>query len=94
MRLKAFFIAVATASSLLLGTSVADAKPSGGCPPPFLGPLTFAEIIEAWPPPPDLPDPEGVLAGYDGNGDGLLCAMEPPPQAGFPINVIDNTART
>ncbi len=94
MRLKALFIAVVTASSLLLGTTVAHAKkPAAGCPPSFQGPLTFAELIATWPPPPDLPDPEGVLAGYDGNGDGLLCVMELPPHGSGPINVIDNTAR-
>jgi hypothetical protein len=95
MRLKALFIAVVTASSLLLGTGVADAKkPARGCPPAFFGPVTFAELIERWPPPPELPDPEGVLAGFDNNGDGLLCVMELPDNGSGPINVIDNTART
>jgi hypothetical protein len=96
MKLKSFFIAAATIATVIAGMTTADAKPSRGCPPPFEGPLTFAQLIENWPPPPDLPDPEGVLAGYDGNGDRLLCVMELPTQSngGGPINVIDNIART
>ena len=65
--------------------------PIGGCPPAFHGPHTFAEIIENWPPPPELPDPEGVLAGYDSNGDGSLCVL--PLPGGTNINVIDNVAQ-
>ena len=64
--------------------------PTRGCPPPFVGPLTFAEIIQMFPPPPDLPDPEGVLASFDLNGDGRLCVQALPP--GEDINVIDNIA--
>jgi hypothetical protein len=64
--------------------------PTGGCPPAFDGPLTFAEIIQMFPPPPDLPDPEGVLASFDLNGDGSLCVRPLPP--GEDINVIDNIA--
>jgi hypothetical protein len=57
--------------------------------------VSFEELIERWPPPPDLPDPEGVLASYDLNGDGQLCVMESVPQNPVsPINVIDNHAAT
>jgi hypothetical protein len=69
---------------------------AAGCPPAFQGPLTFAEIMDRWPPPPDLPDPEGVLVGFDINDDRMLCVME-TPEAGMvpaPINVIDNFAAT
>jgi hypothetical protein len=52
--------------------------------------------MDRWPPPPDLPDPEGVLVGFDINDDRMLCVME-TPEAGMvpaPINVIDNFAAT
>jgi hypothetical protein len=96
MKLKLLVVAVATIATVLAGVTPAGAKPSRGCPPPFAGPLTFAQIIERWPPPPDFPDPEGVLAGYDGNGDRLLCVIELSTQSdgGKPINVIDNIAKT
>ena len=70
--------------------------PVSGCPPVFQGPLTFEQIIDMWPPPPDLPDPEGVLAGFDLNDDRLLCVMESPhgPTPTGPINIIDNIAAT
>jgi hypothetical protein len=64
--------------------------PTRDCPPAFVGPLTFAEIIQMFPPPPDLPDPEGVLASFDLNGDASLCVRPLPP--GEDINVIDNIA--
>jgi hypothetical protein len=70
--------------------------PIGGCPPVFQGPLTFEQISDMWPPPPDLPDPEGVLAAFDLNDDRLLCVMESPhglTPVG-PINIIDNVAST
>jgi len=70
------------------------AAPKADCPPVFLGPLTFAEIIERWPPPPDLPDPLGVLNAYDKNDDDMLCVMETVDAAPSPINVIDNVAAT
>jgi hypothetical protein len=87
MRLVAIVIMVGAS----LGTAVGPAgakQPTRGCSPAFLGPLTFAEIIEAFPPPPDFPDPEGALASFDSNGDGTLCVRPLPP--GSDINVIDN----
>jgi hypothetical protein len=88
----------AIASSLIVSlVPVAHAvDPRAGCPPAFQGPLTFAQIIEMWPPPPGFPDPEGALAAYDMNADGMLCVMESPhgPTPAGPINVIDNVAAT
>ncbi len=96
MRAKLFAVAVAASSILAVSVPAAHASsPSGGCPPAFQGPMTFAELIAKYPPPPDLPDPEGVLAGYDRNGDELLCVQEVPQQNPMgPINVIDNTTAT
>ncbi len=98
MSSKRLFLVAAIASSVVVGSvPVAHAAgPSAGCPPAFQGPLTFAEIMDRWPPPPDLPDPEGVLVGFDINDDRMLCVME-TPEAGMvpaPINVIDNFAAT
>ena len=92
--MKARLLAVLALVSLPLGFSVAPASaspPIGTCPPAFRGPLTFAEIIHDFPPPPGFPDPEGALAGYDMNGDGSLCVL--PLPGGTNINVIDNVAR-
>jgi hypothetical protein len=89
MRLLAITILVGAS----LGTAVVPAgasQPTRGCPPAFLGPLTFAKIIEAFPPPPDFPDPEGALASFDSNGDGMLCVRGLPP--GSDINVVDNVS--
>jgi hypothetical protein len=57
----------------------------------FVGPLTIAEVITAFPPPPGFPDPEGAIEAYDSNGDGTVCVMPLPAES---INVIDNVART
>jgi hypothetical protein len=97
MKTKAAFLLFTTASLFAGPITTADAvKPSAGCPPPFEGPLTFEQLIERWPPPPELPDPDAVLSGFDRNGDKLLCVQEAPTQGNppAPINVIDNTART
>jgi hypothetical protein len=91
------FVIAAAISSVVAASSPAHAAgPVAGCPPAFEGPLTFAQIIDRWPPPPDFPDPEGALASYDKNGDERLCVMEPPhgPTPAGPINVIDNVAAT
>ncbi len=42
-----------------------------------------------FPPPPEVTDPEGVIASFDGNGDGTVCVM---PFKNGKINVIDNVA--
>jgi hypothetical protein len=95
MRLmRLLFGAVGAAMVVIPATPVHAAGPAGGCPPAFIGPVTFEELKDRWPPPPDLPDPDAVLASYDKNGDGLLCVREAPAQAPSPINVIDNRAAT
>ena len=96
MKARSVFLPLATLSLLAGVISPAHAvKPSAGCPTSFEGPLTFRELIKRWPPPPDLEDPEVALAGYDVNGDKLLCVMEAPTQGKTPapINVIDNVAK-
>jgi hypothetical protein len=96
MNPKRLFLVAAIASSIVVwSVPLAHAAgPSAGCPPAFQGPFTFEQIIKKYPPPPDLPDPEGVLAGFDHNGDELLCVQEVPEAAPAPINTIDNTAAT
>jgi hypothetical protein len=89
MRLVASLIMVVASLGIAVGPAGAS-QPTRGCPPAFQGPLTFAAIIEAFPPPPDFPDPEGALASFDSNGDGKLCVRGLPP--GEDINVIDNVA--
>jgi hypothetical protein len=94
--MKARSLAVVVLVSLPLSLSVLPAgarPPIGNCPPAFQGPLTFQELIERWPPPPDLPDPIGVLNSFDKNDDDMLCVMEAVDAAPSPINVIDNSAR-
>ena len=71
-------------------TQAGAIPPTRDCPPAFVGPLSFAEIIQRFPPPPDFPDPEGALASFDSNGDRKLCVRALPP--GEDINVIDNVA--
>jgi hypothetical protein len=91
MRTRLLAVAILVLVSLGMLVVPAGAKqPTRGCPPPFRGPLTIAEVITAFPPPPGFPDPEGALEAFDSNGDGTLCVM--PLPAGS-INVIDNVAR-
>ena len=74
-----------------MGIRVAGAKPPiGNCPSAFDGPLTFEQIIAAYPPPPGTPDPVALLAGFDKNGDRSLFVLDVPGDA---VNVIDNVAR-
>jgi hypothetical protein len=74
----------------LIASPAGAAKPTRGCPPSFIGPLTFEAIIAMFPPPPDFPDPEGALARFDLNADRQLCVL--PLPGGVDINVIDNVA--
>jgi hypothetical protein len=87
-RLVAVMIMVVASLGIAIGPAGAS-QPTRGCPPAFQGPLTFAEIIVAFPPPPGFPDPEGALASLDSNGDGTLCVRGLP---GDEINAIDNVA--
>jgi hypothetical protein len=74
----------------LIASPAGAAQPIRGCPPSFVGPLTFEAIIAMFPPPPGFPDPEGALARYDLNADRQLCVR--PLPGGVDINVIDNVA--
>lgn len=70
--------------------AAATAKPQvGGCGTGFGEPMTIAEVIEAFPPPPGFPDPEGALKAFDANGDDLLCAKGQPQGH---VIVVDNRA--
>ena len=96
MRVRNLVVTAGVLSLIIVSPAPARAAgPYHGCPPAFIGPVSFEELIERWPPPPDLPDPEGVLASYDHNGDRQLCVMESVPQNPVsPIDVIDNRAAT
>jgi len=85
-------LAVAVLALVSVGTLVAPAgakTPMRGCPTAFIGPLTIKEVLKAFPPPPNLPDPESAIAAFDSNGDGTVCVL---PLPNGPINVIDNVS--
>jgi hypothetical protein len=88
MRLLAVMIMAIASLGITVGPAGAS-QPTRGCPPAFVGPLTIAEVIQMFPPPPGFPDPEGALASFDSNGDGSLCVRALPADE---INVIDNIA--
>jgi hypothetical protein len=91
MKLRRLSLALVMTSTLGLAVTPAQAaRPTGGCPPAFLGPLDFATIITLFPPPPDFPNPEEALAAFDANGDQRLCVRGLPNGN---INVIDNVIR-
>ena len=91
MKRKRLFTVALSASALVLVAAPAGAKPPiGSCPPAFQGPFTAPQVIEMWPPPPEVTDPAGAILSYDKNGDGRVCVL--PLPAG-PINVIDNAAK-
>jgi hypothetical protein len=90
--MKTRLLSVAMLALVSLGTWIAPAAaktPTGNCPPPYTGPLTPKEVVEEFPPPPDLPDPEGAIASFDSNHDGTVCVL---PLPNGPINVIDNVS--
>jgi hypothetical protein len=88
---RAFAALMMTFLVLGMGVRAAGATPPiGNCPSAFDGPLTFEQIIAAYPPPPGTPDPIAVLAGFDKNGDRSLCVLDVP---GDGVNVIDNVVR-
>jgi hypothetical protein len=83
-------LALVLALTLCLGATPAHAaRPIGGCPPAFQGPLDFATIIIQFVPP-GVPNPEEILASFDANGDELLCVRELPADE---VNIIDNVIR-
>jgi hypothetical protein len=77
---------------LVAGVGTAGAVPPiRTCPPPFQGPLTFQQVLDEFPPPPEIP-PEVIEAAFDffdKNDDGNLCVKGLPNGV---INVIDNAA--
>ena len=94
MTARRWFISVLAVASLSLALPLASAGakvPTGGCPAAFVGPLTFQTIIDTWPAPPNVTDPEAHLAAIDFNGDGLLCVR---PLNNGTIEANDNVVRT
>ena len=90
--MKARVLAAAILAVVSVGGLAAPSgakAPTRGCPPAFAGPLTVEQVIEMFPPPPEVTDPEGVIASFDRNGDGTVCVM---PFKNGKINVIDNVA--
>jgi hypothetical protein len=87
-------ILVLTMASLPVAAAVSPAgaaQPTRGCPPAFQGPWTFQQVLDAFPPPPEIPI-EDILAAfdaYDANDDGHLCVIGLPTGA---INVVDNVS--
>jgi hypothetical protein len=81
-------VLVAGGVATIGGPAVAK-QPIGGCGAGFVGPLTIAEVIEEFPPPPGFPDPEGALDAFDANGDDTLCVRGLPSGG---IAVVDNNA--
>lgn len=93
MRGKRAVVLVTAAAVMLLSAAPASAgRPTAGCAPAFTL-MTFEEIIEAWPPPPEV-DAEAALSFYDRNDDRSLCVMQPTGSGtpAGPINVVDNVA--
>ena len=73
------------------GATASATPPIGRCPHAFEGPLTFAQIIEEFPPPPGLPDPTPSFEPVDLNDDDRLCVRQ--HANGVAIVVIDNAVR-
>ena len=68
------------------------APPARSCPPPYHGPLTFHQVVDEFPPPPELPPEQvqAILDTIDMNSDGLLCAKGLPDSENFIDNVANN----
>ena len=85
--------AVAILTLVLVGGLIGPVSakaPARGCPAAFTGPLTVAQVLDAFPPPPDFPDPEGAILSFDSNDDGTVCVLPLPKGR---VNLIDNVAR-
>ena len=90
MRGRILLVGALLAAGIGLTGGPATAKHApGGCGMGFTGPLSVAEIIVAFPPPPGFPDPEGALRSFDVNGDDHLCAK---PGPGGKLIVVDNNS--
>jgi hypothetical protein len=63
--------------------------PARFCPPPYQGPLTFQQVVDAFPPPAELPPEQvqAILDTIDMNNDGKLCAKALPDSENFVDNV-------
>lgn len=91
--MKARVLAAAILALVSVGGLAAPSgakAPTRGCPPAFTGPLTVEQVIEMFPPPPQVTDPEGAIASFDSNTDGSVCVL---PLPNGRINVVDNVAR-
>jgi hypothetical protein len=86
---RSIVTAISVAAVVVMASPAGARPPTAGCPPAFRGPFTAAQVVEMWPPPPEVTDPEGAILSYDKNGDRSVCVL---PLPGGPINVIDNTA--
>lgn len=82
--------ALALISVAVIGLPANAGSPVASCPPAFQGPLTFGEILDAYPPSGEY-DPIPILEAYDRNNDNKLCVLELPEAFGF-NNLIDNSA--
>jgi hypothetical protein len=84
-------LAMAAMPAIALPGPAGAGPPTRGCPPPFLGPWTFQQIIDEFPPPPEIPIEVALaqLDRFDLNDDDKLCVMDVPTPA---INVIDNVS--
>ena len=88
MRRPLLLLLAGVATVLPFTPSATASEAEGACPPAFEGPLTPAAIVEAYPPPPGIPDPTGALIALDRNGDGHLCVRQHAD--GVRIIVIDD----
>ena len=88
MKIRILVVSALVVAGIGFTGGAASAKHApGGCGTGFGDPLTIAEVIEAFPPPPDFPEPEGALRAFDLNGDGYLCAKGQPQGH---VIVVDN----
>jgi len=86
---RALLVPIASTALVMVAAPAGAKPPMASCPPAFQGPFTATQVIEMWPPPPGVPDPEGAILSYDKNGDQRVCVLPLPTGA---INIIDNAA--
>jgi len=94
MKIRRLVVASMVASLPIVATvtPAGAIKPARFCPPPFQGPLTFQQVVDEFPPPPELPPDvvQAILDGIDMNHDGMLCAKGLPHAEDFIDNVANN----
>jgi hypothetical protein len=68
------------------------APPARSGPPPYQGPLTFEQVVDEFPPPPELPPEQvqAILDSIDMNNDLTICAKGLPNAENFIDNVANN----